>query len=213
MQILTFFWCNRCCCCHWRCQNFQAAQCSMWLQPRNRNMWRHPPEEEEPPPAPCCLVHTHRLRNKNLHPFLLRCRPQAGTRDTNKKVRLYPKKQHLRPLMEFLPFPMHIAKCRSGDNLLFFRGPHHTFDAWLFCPPARISSSFYSVFCIPSPSRWLRTSTWGQGSQIIEMNKNVSTTLPLTSDFHQIVNYPLFVTTTRLPWTTFEGEKYFYIYF
>ena len=145
MQI-TFYWCNRCCCCYWRCENFQAEQCSLWLHPRNRNMWRRPPEEEEPPPAPCCLVHTHRLRNKNLHPFLLRCRPQAGTRDTNKKVRLYPKKQHLRPLMEFLPFPMHIAKCRSGDNLLFFRGPHHTFDAWLFCPPARISSSFYSDF-------------------------------------------------------------------
>ena len=44
--------------------------------------------------------------------------------------------------------PMHLAKCRSSDNLFIFRGPHHTFDAcwWLFCPPARISSSFYSDF-------------------------------------------------------------------
>ena len=70
--------------------------------------------------------------------------------------------------------------------------------------------SILSLMLILSPRRWLRTSTWGQGSQVIEMNKNVST-LPLTSDFHQIVNYPLFVTTTRLPWTTFEGDKCFYI--
>ena len=25
--------------------------------------------------------------------------------------------------------PMHLAKCRSSDNLFIFRGPHYTFDA------------------------------------------------------------------------------------